>query len=289
MNVKTTQLLLALSLGAGMILGGCKSSPPPAAPGTAAVTNPDGSVTNPDGSVTYPAGTAQARQAQGTKNSDGSITNPDGSVTYPAGTSAAQNAAPPPAPSQPAVQSSAPAPVASAPQPAPRPAPTVRRVPSGTRVVVSMSETISASKNNAGDSFSGVLAESLQNAGGGVVFPRGTRVSGTVAAAKGRGRFKGAGDLALELTSIGGQSVRTTEYEKTQAGKGKRTAGLIGGGGGLGAIIGGLAGGGKGALIGGLAGAGAGTAASAYTGNKDVIIPAESRVPFTLTAPLTVR
>ena len=64
---------------------------------------------------------------------------------------------------------------------------------------------------------------------------------------------------------------------------------MIGGGAGLGAIIGGLAGGGKGALIGGLAGAGAGTAASAYTGNKDVIIPSESVVTFTLTAPVSVR
>ena len=64
---------------------------------------------------------------------------------------------------------------------------------------------------------------------------------------------------------------------------------MIGGGGGLGAIIGGLAGGGKGALIGGLAGAGAGTAASAYTGNRDVIIPSESSVAFTLTAPVTVK
>jgi hypothetical protein len=121
------------------------------------------------------------------------------------------------------------------------------------------------------------------------VFPRGTRVEGTVTAAKGRGRFKGAGDLAIEVTSIGGMRASTEPYEKVQAGKGKRTAGMIGGGAGLGAIIGGLAGGGKGAVIGGLAGAGAGTAASAYSGNKDVVIPAESVVTFHLTAPITVR
>jgi hypothetical protein len=64
---------------------------------------------------------------------------------------------------------------------------------------------------------------------------------------------------------------------------------MVGGGAGLGAIIGGLAGGGKGALIGGLAGAGAGTAASAYTGNKDVVIPSESTVTFKLTAPVSAR
>ena len=107
-------------------------------------------------------------------------------------------------------------------------------------------------------------------------------------AAKGRGRFKGAGDLGIELNSIGGQRVSTSEYEKTQAGKGKRTAGMIGGGTGAGALIGGLAGGGKGALIGGLIGAGAGTAGAAYTGNKDVVISAETVVRFALTAPLSV-
>jgi hypothetical protein len=83
--------------------------------------------------------------------------------------------------------------------------------------------------------------------------------------------------------------VSSSEYEVAAKGKGKRTATLAGGGAGLGALIGGLAGGGKGALIGGLAGAGAGTAGAAYTGNKDVVIPAETVVTFRLTAPLTVR
>ncbi len=56
---------------------------------------------------------------------------------------------------------------------------------------------------------------------------------------------------------------------------------MIGGGTGAGALIGGLAGGGKGALIGGLVGAGAGTAGAAFTGNKELTIPAESAASFT--------
>jgi hypothetical protein len=75
----------------------------------------------------------------------------------------------------------------------------------------------------------------------------------------------------------------------TQKGKGKRSAVMIGGGGGAGALIGGLAGGGKGALIGGLVGAGAGTAGAAFTGNKELTIPAESAVTVKMTAPLTLR
>ena len=44
----------------------------------------------------------------------------------------------------------------------------------------------------------------------------------------------------------------------------------------LGGLIGGLAGGGKGAAIGLAAGAGAGAGGSALTGNKDIVLPAES-------------
>lgn len=260
-GTKPMKLWAAMALGAAMILSGCHSTPP-----------------------------------AGTKNADGSITNADGSVTYPAGTAPA-SATPAPAASTPATAANAPAPAAaSTPAPAPEsapvapaPAPVATVVPSGTSVHVSISQTLSAKQNNVGDSFSGVLSAPLHTRGGGSVFKRGTRVTGTVVAAKGQGRFKGAGDLGIQLTSIAGIPVQTTAYEQVAKGKGKRTAVLAGGGTGLGAIIGGIAGGGKGALIGGLAGAGAGTAGSAFTGNKDVVIPAESNITFRLTAPLTVQ
>jgi hypothetical protein len=64
---------------------------------------------------------------------------------------------------------------------------------------------------------------------------------------------------------------------------------MIGGGGGVGALIGGLAGGGKGAAIGAVAGAGAGTAGTAFTGNKEIVLPAESALSFKLEQPLEVK
>jgi hypothetical protein len=160
--------------------------------------------------------------------------------------------------------------------------------PAGAAVVVTVTEQLSASHNNVGDGFTGVLAQSVRTAGGATVFPRGAHVVGTVVAAKGQGKFKGSGALGIQVTSISGMPVSVSSYEKEQKGKGKRTAGFIGGGAGGGALIGGLAGGGKGALIGGLIGAGAGTAGAAFTGNKDVVIPSESTINFHLTAPVTV-
>jgi hypothetical protein len=63
---------------------------------------------------------------------------------------------------------------------------------------------------------------------------------------------------------------------------------MVGGGAGGGALIGGLAGGGKGALIGGLIGAGAGTGGAAFTGNRDVELPAETGLRFRLVKPLEI-
>jgi hypothetical protein len=161
-------------------------------------------------------------------------------------------------------------------------------VPTGTTIPVTITQQLSAKNNNVGDGFTGELAGPVKTSGGTTVFPRGAHVLGTVVGAKGRGRFKGAGDLAIQITSISGTPVSVGIFEHEEKGKGKRTAGMIGGGGGGGALIGGIAGGGKGALIGGLVGAGAGTAASAFTGNKDIVIPAESVVNFKLTAPVTI-
>lgn len=284
MSTKPMKMWGTLALGAAMILSGCHKSAP------AGTKNADGSITNADGSVTYPAGTKPAT-AVAVRNPDGSITNPDGSVTYPAGSAKAQQAeaTPAPAASSPAPAVAPAVAAAPAPEPAPAPVPRSTTVPSGTTVRVTMSQTLSAKQNNVGDSFSGVLSEPLHTRGGGSIFKRGTRVTGTVVAAKGQGRFKGAGDLGIQLTSIAGIPVQTSTYEQVAKGKGKRTAVLAGGGTGLGAIIGGIAGGGKGALIGGLAGAGAGTAGSAFTGNKVVVIPAEAQVTFRLTSPLTVQ
>jgi hypothetical protein len=189
--------------------------------------------------------------------------------------------APTPAPAEPAPAAAAP------PAPAPPPPPQTYTVAAGTPLVVRMAETVSAKNNNVGDTFTGTLAQSVRVQGV-IVLRAGAPVTGTVVASKGQGRFKGDGALGIAIRRVGKYSVATSSYEKSISGKGKRSTGFIAGGGGGGALIGGLAGGGKGALIGGLLGAGAGTAGAAFTGNKDVSVPAESVVTFNLTAPVTV-
>jgi hypothetical protein len=217
---------------------------------------------------------------------------PSAPAAEPTTTAQSAPAVPAPAPeTAPPADSPATAPMsAPPPAPAPPPPPPPPRqyvVPAGSSLVVRVGQTLSAKNSNVGDSFSGTLAQSVVVQGVKVI-PAGATVTGTVVAAKGQGRFKGSGDLGIAIRRVGSYSVATTSYEATTKGKGKRTAGFVGGGAGGGALIGGLAGGGKGALIGGLLGAGAGTAGAAFTGNKDVSIPAETVVTFSLTEPITV-
>ena len=124
------------------------------------------------------------------------------------------------------------------------------------------------------------------------VIRAGASATGTVVDAKPLGKFKGGAELALRLDTVRARGVTyqiaSSTIERAEKGKGKRTAGFIGGGAGGGALIGGLAGGGKGALIGGLIGAGAGTAGAAFTGNKNIVIPAETTLTFRLEHSLTV-
>ena len=278
MNRKPLSWMAAVLLSTTLISTGCKSKP-----ATTPVQNAPGAVTNANGSVTVPAQSVAPAPGQATpqqyavRNPDGSITNPDGSVTYPPGSQVAvneNNSGTPP--------TVTPAPVSSA----PAPAPVVRTIPAGTAVVVRTNGTLSAHNNGVGDRWTGSLARPLVYHGE-TVFAAGTEVSGEVVASKGVGRFKGAGDLGIELTYIGREHVDASEYEKSRKGRGKRSTAFTAGGGGLGALIGGLAGGGKGALIGGLAGAGGGAAAGSYTGNTDVVIPAESVITFRLRNSLT--
>jgi len=184
------------------------------------------------------------------------------------------------------------APAASAPAPAaPEPQSQPLVVPAGTTLTVRLGESVGSKISAPGQSFSATLASPV-TVDGNTVIPAGASARGTVVDAKPLGRFKGGAILELRLNSItvngSEQRIKTSAVTRTLKGKGKRTAVLAGGGTALGAIIGGLAGGGKGAAIGAAAGAGAGTGGAAFTGNKEIVLPAESALSFRLTSPLEV-
>jgi hypothetical protein len=171
-------------------------------------------------------------------------------------------------------------------------APKLLVVPAGTVLTVRLGQAVGSKISSVGETFTATVASPV-TVDGRAAIPAGAAASGNVVDAKPLGRFKGGASLQLRLTSItvngADQALSTSSVVRTQTGKGKRTAVLAGGGAGLGALIGGLAGGGKGAAIGALAGAGAGTGGAAFTGNKDIVLPAESALSFKLEQPLEVK
>lgn len=164
-------------------------------------------------------------------------------------------------------------------------------VPAGTVLKIRLNETLNVKRTQTGQSFTGSVVDAV-DVNGSTAISRGASVTGVVDRSHRRGHFKGASVLELRLTSLdqNGQHYRidTRDVVRTKKGKGKRSAAFIGGGAGLGMLIGGVATGGVGLLVGGLAGGGAGTLGAAFTGNRDITIPAESVLSFRLADPIQI-
>src|SRR5438094_7559380 len=164
-------------------------------------------------------------------------------------------------------------------------------VPTGSKVVIRMIDSVNSETNKVGDTFVAVLDEPISQ-GGIEVIPRGADVRGRIANIEDAGRLKGSAQLGLELTQIivNGipYSVTTSEYSEVGEGRGKQTAKRAAVGAGIGAAIGAIAGGGKGAAIGAGVGGGGATAVQVLTKGEKLNIPSETKLEFTLRSPLVV-
>jgi hypothetical protein len=160
-------------------------------------------------------------------------------------------------------------------------------IPAGTPLNVRLDESLGTKHDSAGERFYASLADPIVM-NGHTVLPVGTRFTGHITESKQSGNIKGRAVLAVRLDAvewhgrqypINTSSIESVSHKK----KGLR---WIAGGGGFGALVGGIAGGGAGALIGTAAGAGAGTAGAFASGKREVKLGAETPLTFRLQSPV---
>jgi hypothetical protein len=178
------------------------------------------------------------------------------------------------------------------PKPQPEPAPVVHALAAGAVVSTTVDREISSKTDKAGQTFTATVSADVQDASGTVVIPAGSRVTLTIAEiheSENKGDKTGKLTITPSSVEIGGTSYaldasavaldRTLRDRKTNAGD----VAKVGAGTAAGAIVGRVIGGNtKGAVIGGIIGGAIGTQRAVETQDRDVVVPANSRVELTL-------
>jgi len=195
-------------------------------------------------------------------------------------------------------------PVAPKPRPKPRPAPAPAPAPaplalaSGTIIPTAVDQEINSRSNKKGEIVTTTVSSDVTDSRGRVIIPAGSKVTMTITEIR-ESENKGdqTGKLTLTPTevAIGGRSYPLTASaealdrhlmdRKTNAGD----VAKVGAGATIGALAGRVIGGNtKGAVIGGVIGGAVGTQRAVETQDRDVVVPAGSRVQLTLQSGLTI-
>lgn len=171
-----------------------------------------------------------------------------------------------------------------------------RMLSTGTAIPAKFDAGISSRTHKAGQKLTGTVSSDVKDKSGRVVIPAGSKVYITIAAIhESERKSDKTGKLVLTPTKvvIGGRSYpvsgsaaaldRTLKDRKTNAGD----IAKVGVGVGAGALLGTAVSGGstKGAVIGGVAGGAVGAQRAVETQDRDVVVPAGSRLKVTLAAP----
>jgi hypothetical protein len=178
------------------------------------------------------------------------------------------------------------------PKPKPAPAPAPLALGGGTTLATTMDREISSKTDKPGATVTASVASDVTDASGRVVIPAGSRVTMTVTEiheSENKGDKTGKLTLTPTAVEIDGQShpidgsavalERTLRDRKTNAGD----VAKVGAGTAIGAVAGRVIGGNtKGAIIGGIIGGAVGTQRAIETQDRDVVVPASSRVEVTL-------
>lgn len=179
-------------------------------------------------------------------------------------------------------------------------------LPSDTVISVQMNSTLSSRTARVGDKFIATVTVPVY-VNGQTVIPAGTIVEGRVTQVTPAKRMNRSGTIGIDfddlvfpngsrlgliggLTSSDPETRRHIDDESRVSGQGNnRPAVFIGGGGAIGAVLGGIAGGGKGAVLGGVAGAGAGVAGVLLAKGEEAQVPAGTPFGVQLKQPLVIR
>jgi hypothetical protein len=185
-----------------------------------------------------------------------------------------------------------------APAPEPAPAPVPLSLAAGTVMATTIDREISSKVNKTGESISTTVTSDVKDASGRVVIPAGATVTLTITEIR-ESENKGdkTGKLTLTPSEVvfGGQTYaiqasaqaldRHLVDRKTNAGD----VAKVGAGTAAGAVVGRVLGGNtKGAIIGGIIGGAIGTQRAVETQDRDVVVPAGSRVELTLQSELAI-
>ena len=179
-------------------------------------------------------------------------------------------------------------------------------IPPDTVIPVQMNLTLTSRTAHVGDKFTATVTVPVY-VNGQTVIPAGAIVEGRITTVTPAKRMNRAGTIGVDfddivfpngsqvglvgsLTSSDPSTRKRIDDEGNVSGEGnKKPAVFVGGGGAVGAVLGGISGGAKGAVLGGVAGAGAGVASVLLSKGEEAQVPAGTPFGVQLKQPLIVR